>query len=281
MDEKIILEQAWGREATRVPDGLLDLSRAPIGLQDLEALLRRMPERCLFVRLPGSGPHSGSPRRVPMADIAALATQLAAPQPLHLQAIDVNLYDAGFAHMLERFGAWVGERIPELAQADKPPSLGLFLSSPGAVAPFHADCEHNFLFQVVGDKQVHVWDREDLSIFDSAARERLIHSHDHMLATYRPEIEARARVLALQPGQGLYHPPLAPHWVDTGRSSYSLSLTMTFITPSVQRLRCVHKLNHRLRRLGLRPAPVGQHPRADALKAWLGQGLQRVLQSLR
>src|SRR5262249_12966360 len=41
------------------------------------------------------------------------------------------------------------------------PHAFLFVSSPGAVTPYHIDPEHNFLLQIRGRKRVTVWDPAD------------------------------------------------------------------------------------------------------------------------
>jgi hypothetical protein len=267
------LGRAWGRRPWAMPRDMLDLSGLDVRLPTLEALFRRMPPDKLFVRVPGHGPASGPPQRIPMSDIPDLGERLHDGRTLHLMAIDLQSFDPAHAAVLSRFAARVAAEVPEAGHCVSGPMLALFLSTPGAVAPFHADCEHNFLFQVVGDKKIHFWDRDDHELLPPLARERLACEEEHVLDTYRPEIESRATVFHLTPGLGVYHPPMAPHWVDTGLGGWSLSYAVSFETPSVERLRQVHKMNRRLRRLGLQPAPVGHHPLADRIKLAAARGL--------
>ena len=37
----------------------------------------------------------------------------------------------------------------------------IFVSSPGAVTPFHMDHEHNFILQIRGNKKLYTWDPMD------------------------------------------------------------------------------------------------------------------------
>lgn len=242
-------------------------------LPSIEALLRRMPESKLRVRITGTGPDAALQGRVRLADVADLRPLLHGSGTLHLQAVDLHEFDPGFAQALARFRERVEAEVPECSARSTRATIGLFLSSGGAVAPFHADGEHNFLSQVTGDKHMHLFPADDLGIFTPQARERLASEDEHVLPTYRPELERLADVVHLVPGTTLYHPPMAPHWVDTGRASYSLSVTASFITPSVQRLYLLHKLNRRLRRLGLSPSNVGARPARDAAKLWLARVL--------
>jgi hypothetical protein len=270
------LDQAWGRRPWAMPQGMLDLSGLDTSLPALESLFRRMPADKLFVRVPGHGPASGPPKRIAMSDVPDLHARLHDGGRLHLLAIDLQTFDPAHAAVLDRFVARVAAEVPEAAQCVSGPMIALFLSTPGVVAPFHADCEHNFLFQVVGDKHIHFWDRTDHELLPSLARERLACEEEHVLDTYRPDIESRATVFHLMPGLGVYHPPMAPHWVDTGAAAWSLSYAVSFETPSVERLRLVHKMNRQLRRLGMEPAPVGQHPLADRVKLAAARGLLGV-----
>lgn len=270
------LATAWGRRPCVLPPDWLDLSPVDTDLPSVERLLRRLDESRMRVRLPGDGPASGSPRRVALRDIPDLSSHLASGQPLHLQAIDLHQVDAGHAEMLRRFRQRLEALVPEVAHPSTQVTMGLFLSSGGAVAPFHADQEHNFLAQVAGDKKMHMFPSE-LDTFPCIKREALAADDEHVLDTYHPALEARAEVVHLVPGTTLYHPPMSPHWVDTGRASPSLSLTFSFTTPSVQRVLLLHKLNRRLRRLGLQPAPVGRRPGVDAAKLVVARAMRALV----
>jgi hypothetical protein len=270
------LQQNWDLRPWALPGGLLDLSEVDIRVSALESLFRRMPPDKLFVRVPGVGPASGPPKRIPMSEVADLEERLNDGGRLHLLAIDLQAFDPAHARLLQRFVDHVVAAVPEAARSVPPPMIALFMSTPGVVAPFHADCEHNFLLQVVGDKQIHFWDRSDHELLPPLARERLACEEEHVLDTYRPDIEAQAMVFHLTPGTGVYHPPMTPHWVDTGRTSWSLSYAISFETPSVERLRLVHKLNRQLRRFGVEPAHVGRRPLVDGMKLVAARGLRQV-----
>ncbi len=279
--EQMGLNRAWGKSHLMLPPGALDLSSVNTQLAHLEQLFRTMPPERLYVRIPKGGPGSGAPRRISMADIPDLASRLAADEPLHLQAIDLQDYDPSFAAALRGFTQKVGAEIAEVLDPSTRLSTGLFLSTPGVVAPFHADFEHNFLAQVVGDKHMHLFPPSDLEIFDSLARERLACDTVHVLDNYQPSLEPKGSVAYLSPGSAIYHPPLGPHWVDTGKQSYSLSLSLSFITPSVTRTMMVHKLNRRLRKLGITPAPVGPMGQGDEMKYRVARALRSVVSGLR
>ncbi len=207
------LASAWGTAAVYAPADWLDLSKAPSELPALEALLRAMPDDCLYVRVTGSHAASGSPRRISLRDLHDLPGRLSGSEgSLHLQAIHLDRYDDGCAAALRSFTECVARVIPEVVGPRTSAMLGIFLSTPGAVAPFHADQEHNFLFQVMGDKHVRLFDPADLELFPSEARERLACHDVHVLDGYDARMESRAHVFHLAPGTMIYHPPMGPHW---------------------------------------------------------------------
>ncbi len=133
----------------------------------------------------------------------------------------------------------------------------IFLSAPGSVTPSHTDPEHNFLLQVRGTKQMNVGRFPDTETEQLALEQALGGGHRNV--NWEP---ADPVTFALQPGDGVYVHPHAPHWVQNG-PEVSVSLSITFATPASQKTRRVHAINARLRRLGLSPTPPGRRPRLD------------------
>src|SRR6266508_4925145 len=129
------LASAWGTAAVYAPADWLDLSKAPSELPALEALLRAMPDDCLYVRVTGSHAASGSPRRISLRDLHDLPGRLSGSEgSLHLHAIHLNRYDDGCAAALRSFTECVARVIPEVVGPRTSAMLGIFLSTPGAVA---------------------------------------------------------------------------------------------------------------------------------------------------
>ena len=165
-------------------------------------------------------------------------------------------------------------------------TASVFLASPHAVTPAHVDRHHNLLLQIEGTKEVVV------GAFDTAADAAAeIDSHfdpDHANFSSLPP---HSTTWVLHPGEGLYLPPYAPHWVRTDDETLSLSCVVR--TPASLRLELAHICNARLRRMGLRPRSAGTSPLADRAKARAvlvgrrargtaaGAAAKRVLRSLR
>lgn len=156
----------------------------------------------------------------------------------------------------------------------------VILSSPGALTPFHFDPEHNFLLQIRGDKTVHQWCPEDRVVLGEEQLEVYFSTDAHRNLPYRPGFEATAFNLPLRPGQGLHFPARAPHWVQNG-DAVSISLSVSFHTRSSEGAATLHALNARLRRYGLRPRPVGESPRLDAVVQGAYRAASRARQLLR
>ncbi len=142
----------------------------------------------------------------------------------------------------------------------------VFVSSPGAVTPYHLDAEYNFLLQIRGSKTVHVFNANDPAILSEVEREEhhavgVVHRN----LVFRNEYEAQAAVFELTPGYALHVPSLFPHWVRNG-PEVSVSFSAGFTTRGYERRDQVYQVNRILRRLGVQPTPVGRSPTRDALK---------------
>ena len=139
----------------------------------------------------------------------------------------------------------------------------IFVSSPGARTPYHCDPEHNFLLQVRGTKDIHIWDPTDRTVLSEAEIEGQF-SGDHRNLAFRPEYERTAQVFNLKPGLGLHFPVSAPHWVQNG-NEVSISFSITFRTPATERRGLVYAGNAKLRKMGITPRPFGQQPTRDTV----------------
>ena len=101
----------------------------------------------------------------------------------------------------------------------------VFISSPGAVTPFHFDPEHNILLQVRGRKVMHVFPAGDDALVSGEEHERF-HDGGHRNLPWRDDFAERGTAFALEPGQAVYVPVKAPHWVRNGPEvSISFSIT--------------------------------------------------------
>jgi len=137
-----------------------------------------------------------------------------------------------------------------------------FIAAPGSITPYHMDREMNFLIHLRGPKVMRLWDP---SVLGEQERDVLFKRRDLARPSYRTELEAQAMVYDLAAGTGVHHPFIAPHWAKTGED-LSISLAVTFRTERSDRITRLHTINHALRRIGLRPKPVGLSEARDELK---------------
>ena len=154
--------------------------------------------------------------------------------------------DPAYRLLLDLCLAEVQAASPRLTAGLCDPHAFIFVSSPGAVTPYHMDPEENFLLQIRGAKTMSVFDRADRSVVSEPQIERFL-SGAHRNLEWREEFQGRARTFELRPGRALHVPFAAPHWVKNG-PEVSVSFSVTFNTSASMRALHAYQLNGRLRR---------------------------------
>src|SRR4051794_13714840 len=137
----------------------------------------------------------------------------------------------------------------------------IFISAPNATTPVHVDPEQNLLLQIRGRKEMNLGRFADPADH-RAELERYFDGGNRNLDRM-PDLERR---FVMDPGDGVYVYPFAPHWVRNGPTP-SISLSITFRTPADLRAEHVEHVNARLRRLHLSPSPPGASRWRDGVKA--------------
>jgi len=141
----------------------------------------------------------------------------------------------------------------------------IFISSPDAVTPFHFDPEHNILMQLRGRKTMTVFPAGDQEIAEAKLHEAF-HMGGHRNLPFRPEFGAKGRPLEIGPGEAIYVPVKAPHFVKNGPET-SISFSVTWRSEWSYREADVHGLNHLLRRAGIDPTPPARYPHQNRTKS--------------
>ncbi|HEX8447303.1 MAG TPA: cupin-like domain-containing protein [Sphingomonas sp.] len=141
----------------------------------------------------------------------------------------------------------------------------LFLSAPDAVTPFHMDPEHNILFQIAGTKTMRLYPADDPAIVSAEQHEAFHRGGRHRNMRFDPAFDAQAETFMMAAGDAVYVPVKAPHWVQNGPTP-SISLSITWRSDASDRAARLHRVNHRLRTLGVTPSPTGAAPHRDAAK---------------
>jgi hypothetical protein len=175
--------------------------------------------------------------------------------------------DAGYGPILRQClheaEALTNRRLDRLIESR---TMSLILSSPAQVTPYHVDADCNFLFQLRGTKTLYVFNGKDRSILPEEEEENFW-AGNLSAAHFREANQAKAWPFSMKPGNGVHIPVMYPHWVKNDSDiSVSLSINFRFNGSMYGN---VYRMNHFLRKMGLRPRPAGQSRVADSLKAWL------------
>jgi ribosomal protein L16 Arg81 hydroxylase len=146
-------------------------------------------------------------------------------------------------------------------------SLAL-IASPGAVVPAHVDHNHNVLLQLEGTKELFIGEFSDAS-----EGQRQVERRYGPAVLNLDRLPERVTRFVLGPGDALYIPPYAFHWV-VGGPDVSVALSCSVTTAAANRAHEVHAWNGRLRRLGIHPRPPGEglyrdRAKVRALHSWI------------
>jgi hypothetical protein len=156
---------------------------------------------------------------------------------------------------------------PEIERKIKKKEIILFITSPNRVTTYHIDRECNFLLQIDGRKEISVFSRDDRNVLPEIEVERFW-TVDNNAPVYRRELQTRADVFMLEPGNGIHIPVNAPHWL---RNCNNISVTASFNFQFRDSVRAdLYRANYYLRKFGISPRPPFSSPMADAIKRPLG-----------
>src|SRR5690606_19461149 len=101
----------------------------------------------------------------------------------------------------------------------------VFVSSPGAVTPYHFDPEHNILLQLAGEKAMTVFPAGNATCAPDTVHEAY-HTGGARELAWTDALACHGATFRLEPGEAVYVPVMAPHYVMNGsRPSISLSIT--------------------------------------------------------
>jgi ribosomal protein L16 Arg81 hydroxylase len=235
---------------------LLEVSR-------LLELAQALPEKFVEYNA-GNIPLSIDPDKTPRNGLSVEETIRRIAECKSWMVLKYVEHDPAYRDLLERCLAEVRMHSEAILPGMGGAEAFIFVTSPGSVTPSHLDPEHNFLLQVHGSKRIYMCDPADRTVVSEEALERF-YSGGHRNLNVDEASRAKAWTFDLRPGQGLHFPVTAPHWVVNG-SEVSVSFSITFRTPDLDRRGMIYQANAALRKRGWKPAPVGQHPWRDRVK---------------
>ena len=224
---------------------------------------------------PGNLPITVSPDNVPAADMSATEVIEKIGSANSWMVLRNIESDPAYADIMEKVLDSVGDAVARRTGPMLRKEAFVFISSPGAVTPFHMDEEHNILIQIEGRKEFTIYSQHDRDLASQQDLEAF-HSGAHRNLDASDEKLARGRAITMEPGDAIYVPPLAPHWVRVLGDEPSLSLSITWRSNASQRICYLHQINHEIRAQGGSPAFPGRNPVADQLKIWRASGKRRL-----
>ena len=141
----------------------------------------------------------------------------------------------------------------------------IFISSPDAVTPYHFDPEHNILLQIRGTKVMTQFPAGDAAYAPDEVHEAY-HTGGGRELTWHDELAAGGTAFEMTPGQALFVPVMAPHFVRNGPDP-SVSLSITWRSEWSFAEADARAFNAVLRKLGLTPRATCRWPHRNLAKA--------------
>lgn len=150
----------------------------------------------------------------------------------------------------------------------------IFVSSPLSVTPYHFDPEHNILLQIRGSKVMTQFPAGDSRFVPDEAHETY-HSGGPRELRWDDAMLAHGTEFALSPGEALFVPVMAPHFVKNGPAP-SVSLSITWRSEWSYRESDARIMNAILRSRGFSPKAPGRFPHQNYAKAYAFRVLRKL-----
>ena len=163
---------------------------------------------------------------------------------LWLNITNIDRVDNRFRSLTDRLYAAVGAAVPGFVVDESHSTL--LVSSPNALVYFHVDGPPSFLWHVRGRKRVWVYPHLDETVIERALLEDVYAGTRQEYVPYRSELDTRAEVRDLDPGDVAMWPHNAPHRV-CNLDSVNVSFVTDHWTPDARRRARVYKANRFLR----------------------------------
>ncbi len=150
----------------------------------------------------------------------------------------------------------------------------VFISSPNAVTPYHFDPEHNILLQLSGSKVMTQFPAGDPKYAPDQVHESY-HAGGARELTWSDDLAEGGLDFALSPGEAVYVPVMAPHFVRNGPAS-SISLSITWRSDWSFAEAEARGFNRLLRKYGIAPAAPGRWPASNYGKSLTYRVLRKL-----
>lgn len=266
------LAEAYPEQITRLTHALSDDPR--LTLPALVALAGEFaPENVEYN--PGNLPIGIDPKDVPRANLSIAETVRSIEENGSWMVLKFIEKHPVYRALLEETLA----EIDPITRGKTGAMLGMegfiFISSPGAVTPFHFDPEHNILMQIRGSKVMTLFPASDERIVSGLAHEHFHLGLQHRNLVWQEDFAALGTPVSLAPGEAVYVPVKAPHWVQNG-DAVSISLSVTWRSEWSYAEADARAFNHILRKRGLTPASPKRWPAQNRAKSLAFRAVRRL-----
>lgn len=150
----------------------------------------------------------------------------------------------------------------------------IFISSPNAVTPYHFDPEHNILLQVRGSKVMTQFPAGDVRYAADSVHESY-HTGGPRELTWDDQLMDDATEYPLGPGDAVYVPVMAPHFVRNGPEP-SVSLSITWRSDWSYGESEARAFNAILRKAGFSPKAPGRWPETNRAKSLAYRAIRKA-----
>jgi len=182
--------------------------------------------------------------------------------------------DAAYAALLDELLAELRPEIEARTGRMLKPQAFVFVTSPLGVTPYHFDPEHNILLQLRGSKVMTQFPAGD-AVYAPDETHESYHTGGARELTWHSELADGGTEFALSPGDALFVPVMAPHFVQNGPVS-SVSLSITWLSEWSHAEADARAFNKLLRKAGLRPAQPGRWPHHNRTKSYAYRALRKL-----
>jgi mannose-6-phosphate isomerase-like protein (cupin superfamily) len=271
-----ILENCYPRQTDKLPHNLLDHPLLQLGA--LIDLATTLPQDSVEYN-PGNLPVGIRPEDVPAPELSVADTIRSIEENGSWMVLTRIEQHPDYAALLKNT---LAEIEPLVAQRTGK-MLGLegfiFISSPGSVTPFHFDPEHNILLQVRGQKTMTVFSAEDETLVRPEAHEKFHLGQHHRNQHWEDAFAAKGRPITIVPGEAIYVPVKAPHWVQNG-DAVSISLSITWRSDWSYSEADARAFNHLVRKAGITPQTPAPWPSRNMGKALTYRAIAKTQRTL-
>jgi hypothetical protein len=211
----------------------------------LAALARRLPEDSIEY-CPGTLPIGIAPEDTPRSTLSVNETIRTISENGSWMVLKNVEWDSGYHALMELALADIRPIVEGRTGRMQRREAFLFLTSPGAVTPFHMDPEHNILLQIQGSKTMTIFPPGDPELVPARQNE-IFHLGGHRNLGWDEGFQGKGVDVHLSPGDAVLVPVKAPHYVKNG-DEVSVSFSVTWRSERSIAESELHSLNRVLRK---------------------------------